>query len=538
MKPHSDQRRARSGGRSRSRARPPDLPTVVLVKPPLRVPRASYTTLACPPISLACLAAVLRRASFPVTVVDAVGEAPTRLAPMANPKYLRVGLSDDEIVRRIPPDARLIGFTSMFSEEWPLVREVVASVRRAFPDALLVLGGEHATAAPEACLADAAAIDLCVLGEGEATLLDLAHRVARGEDVGDVPGTAVREGAACRRNPARPRIRDLDALPMPAWDLLPLENYLSHGLGFGLNRGPSVPLVISRGCPYDCAFCSASRMWGRRWLVRSPDNVLAEMEAMILRYGARNFDIYDLTAIQRKDWIVEFCTKLIAKGWNISWQIPAGTRSEVIAGDIPDLLYRSGCRYLAYAPESGSEAVLRRVRKRLSMPGMKRSMRDALDAGVHIKCNMIIGFPEETPRDYLDTVRLCVELALLGVHDVNIGPFCPYPGSDLFAQLAAQGRIDRLDNAFFDKLASYSDLGRTESWAERFSSRELAAMRWAAMAAFYGTSFATRPWRLAGVIRDVATGRHNTRLARALGDILQRYRRTLASRLSGGDGAG
>lgn len=502
-------------------------PVVTLIKPPLRVPQASYTTLACPPISLAYLAAVLREDGFPVVVIDAVGEAPARMHPMRDPRFLRVGLSDEEIVRAIPRNARIIGFNCMFSEEWPVVREVIRSVKTAFPDALIVIGGEHATAAPETCMEDVEAIDLCVLGEGEETLLDLTRRVAANEDISRIPGTLVRKGDGFHQNPPRPRIRDLDSLPRPAWDLLPLENYLSHGLGFGLNLGRSVPLVISRGCPYDCAFCSASRMWGRRWQVRSPDNVLAEMEWLILRYGARNFDIYDLTLIQRKDWIVEFCTKLIAKDWGITWQIPAGTRTEVIEGEVPGLLYRSGCRYLAYAPESGSRTVLAGARKRLSLDRMKGSMRDALAAGLHIKCNMIIGFPGETVRDYLDTLHLCLQMAGIGVHDVNIGPFCPYPGSDIFRELTAQGRIPVLDDAFYDKLASYSDLGRTESWAERFSSRELATMRWAAMACFYGASFSMRPWRVGALVHDVATGRHGTRLARSLSDILQRYGRTL-----------
>lgn len=232
-----------------------DRPIVTLIKPPLRVPQASYTTLACPPISLAYLAAVLREDGFPVTVVDAVGEAPTRMVPMRDPRFLRVGLSNEEIVDAIPQNARIIGFTCMFSEEWPVVREVIRSVRGAFPDALFVIGGEHATAAPETCMKDIDAIDICVLGEGEETLLDLARRVGAGGDVSGVSGTIVRKGDDFHQNPPRPRIKDLDSLPRPAWDLLPLENYLSQGLGFGLHLGRSVPLVISRGCPYDCAFC-------------------------------------------------------------------------------------------------------------------------------------------------------------------------------------------------------------------------------------------------------------------------------------------
>ena len=499
----------------------------MLVKPPLRVPRASYTTLACPPISLAYLGAALREAGVRVTMVDAVGEAPFQARPLPDPTFLRIGLSDDQIHARIPADATVIGVTCMFSEEWPLVREVLLALRRAFPAALLVAGGEHVTAAPELCLRDAA-IDVCVLGEGEDTLVDLVRRHAAGADVTGVPGTAVlADGGVFRTNPPRARIRDVDSIPRPAWDLLPLENYLSNRLGFGLNRGRSVPLVVSRGCPYDCTFCSATRMWGRRWTARSPEAVLDEMDWLIRTYGIENFDLYDLTAMQRKDWTVEFATKLIERHWNITWQIPAGTRTEVLEDNIPELLYKSGCRYLAYAPESGSPDVLARIRKRISLDRMKRSMRDALGAGLHVKCNLMVGFPDESRRELLGTVRLCLDLALLGVHDVNIGPFCPYPGCELFDRLAAAGRIGPLDDRFFDMLASYSDLRRTESWSDLVSNRELALYRWSGMALFYGASLALHPRRIATLVHDLATGRQDTRLARALGDIARRYRMTL-----------
>jgi radical SAM superfamily enzyme YgiQ (UPF0313 family) len=112
-------------------------------------------------------------------------------------------------------------------------------------------------------------------------------------------------------NPKRPRIRDLDDLPLPAWDLFPLENYLSEGHGWGVNRGRSMPIVASRGCPYQCTFCSNPNMWTTRWVVRKVDNVIEEIVLYINKYNATNFDFQDLTAIVKKDWIKDFCLKLI-----------------------------------------------------------------------------------------------------------------------------------------------------------------------------------------------------------------------------------
>lgn len=504
---------------------------VALVKPPLRVPLDSYTTLACPPLNLAYLGATLLDEGCEVTIVDAVGEAPFRMDRTPNPAFLRVGLSDDEIVRRIPRDADLIGVTAMFSEEWPLVRDVTRALRTAFPAVPLIAGGEHATAAPEFCLRDSGVLDLCVLGEGEETLRDLARRLRKGEEITGVFGTAARQDGEVRVNPPRPRIRAVDDIPPPAWHLVRLDEYFRHQLSFGLKRGRTLPLLMSRGCPYRCSFCSNERMWTTRWLPRSPGHVVDEMRRLVETFDVQNFDIFDSTAIQRRDWIVEFCSRLIESGLGVTWQIPAGTRTEVLDGEVTRLLYASGCRYLAYAPESGSPDVLRRIRKRLDLARMKDSMRAALRAGIRVKCNLMIGFPDESPAEMLKTTALMADLALLGVHDVNVGPVCPYPGSALYDALAAQGRIPALDDDFLDALASYSDLGRARSFNASVPSAVLEAARLGDMAVFYGTSFALRPWRLARLVADLATGGQDTRLARALSDLLARRRLALTRSL-------
>ena len=497
---------------------------VALVKPPLRVPVSSYTTLACPPLNLAYLAAVLREDGCEVVIVDAVGEAPLRLSRTARPGFLRVGLTDSEIVRRIPAGTDLIGVTCMFSEEWPLVREVIRAIRGAFPAALLAAGGEHASAVPEFCLRNSRALDLCVVGEGEETLRDLVHRLRAGGDPLRTPGTVWSRAGGVQTAAPRARIRNLDDLPPPAWDLVPLDGYFRHQLSFGLKRGRTLPILMSRGCPYRCTFCSNERMWTTRWVARDPIRVLDEMESWVRRYGVENFDVFDPTAILRKDWIVTFCKRLLARGLRVTWQIPAGTRTEVLDSEVTDLLFRSGCRYLAYAPESGSREVLGRVRKRLDLDRMKASIEAALRAGIHVKCNLMVGFPDETPAEMLETARLCVELARLGVHDVNVGPFCPYPGSLLYETLRTQGRLAALDDDFFDALASYSDLSRARSWNPAVGERMLEAIRLADMALFYGFSFAIRPWRLARLALDLATGHQDTRLARALSDLITRWR--------------
>jgi len=509
------------------------VPRVALVKPPIRVPKASYSTLACPPLALAYLAGSLRAAGLDSCIVDAVGEAPDQFLPTDNPRFVRVGLSDEELVAAIPSDVSLIGVTCMFSEEWPLVRSVIAAIRRAFPDVPIVAGGEHANAAPEFTMRDCPAIDVCVLGEGEETLVELVRRVQTGASLQDLAGIAYLQGMEFYKTDARKRLVDVDAIPWPAWDLAPLRSYLDQGLSYGLGGKRTIPILATRGCPFQCTFCSSPQMWTTRWVARDPDDVLAEIRHGVETYGADDFDFYDLTAILKKDWVIEFATKLIESGMQITWQIPSGTRSEALDEEVLPLLRRAGCRYFAYAPESGSPATLKRIKKKVNLDRMKQSMRVAVKSDLTVKCNIIVGFPGETRREAWETVGFCFQLAALGLQDVNVVPFCPYPGSELFDQMVSGGQLE-LGEGYFDMLSMYSDLGRTTSWSSEVSNAELTVVRWVAMAGFYGSSFVLRPGRFVSLVRNLSSGRQETRLERALHDIWQRVRRGSGNRRLGG----
>jgi radical SAM superfamily enzyme YgiQ (UPF0313 family) len=498
-------------------------PLVVLLRPALRLPKASYSTLACPPLALAYLAAALREAGVDVTIIDAVGEAPRRYFKPRDPRFLGLGLTDEEIAERVPADATLIGVTCMFSESWPMVRDTIEALRARWPSIPIAVGGEHPTALPEHTLRSTTAIDAVGLGEGEETIVELAVSIAEGTPLERVAGLAfLRAGELVRTRP-RSRIRDLQSIARPAWDLVPLSGYFDNGLAYGIGRQRTMPILATRGCPYQCTFCSSPQMWTTRWTARDPDDVLDEMQWAVDTWNVENFDFYDLTAILKKDWLIAFCTKMKQRGLCVTWQIPSGTRSEALDAEVLPLLAATGVHHIVYAPESGSPAVLKRIKKRASLDRMRASMVAATRAGLSVKCNFIVGFPDETFSEALETVRFCRELAKLGVTDVNIGPFCPYPGSALYGQLLSDGALGETNDAYFDMLAMYSDLARTRSWSKHMSHRQVTLARMLGMSEFYGLAFLHRPARLMELPRNIASGRHETRLDRALGDILRRF---------------
>jgi radical SAM superfamily enzyme YgiQ (UPF0313 family) len=497
---------------------------VTLIRPPSAVGRLALTLNITPPLSVAYLAGSLGAAGHEVHVIDAVGEAMEQTYPGYHPKVLMNGLTIPQILDRVPPSTELLGVSCMFSTEWPSVRALIEALAGRFPGVPILAGGEHPTAAPEHALRTAPSLDACVLGEGEETLVEVARALDEGRPLRAVPGLVIRTAAGPWRTPTRARIRAVDEIPPPLWEATPIEAYLRGGHSFGVHRGRTMPMLATRGCPYRCTFCSSPQMWTTRYHARTPSLVVDEIEGYVRRYGVQNIDFYDLTAIIRKDWILAFCDELRRRRLAITWQLPSGTRSEAIDAEVCDALFRSGCRNISYAPESGSPGVLRAIKKKINLDRLEASMQAAVDRGLNVKANILIGFPGEGPTELWETFAFLARMARIGVHDVSVWTFSPYPGSELFEQLRAAGKIGDLDDDYFADLLSYSDLASAVSWSDQVSSAQLRSLRLLGMALFYSLSFAQHPSRLVSLARNAVSGSYESRLEMSVANLVRKVK--------------
>jgi radical SAM superfamily enzyme YgiQ (UPF0313 family) len=497
---------------------------VTLIRPPSVVGRFALTLNRTPPLSVAYLAGSLTAAGHAVQLIDAVGESLQTMHPGYRPSILVNGLSVAEIVERIRGDTNLVGISCLFSHEWPLIRELIAAIAKRLPGVPIVCGGEHATAVPELCLAEAPVLQACALGEGEETVVELLEVCAGRKSWSDVAGIVFRGACGPQRTAARARIRNVDKIPAPRWDLTPIERYLENGLSFGVDRGRTMPLLATRGCPYQCTFCSSPKMWTTRYSTRTPALVVDEIEEFVHCYGAENIDFYDLTAIIDREWILEFCALLDARRLRITWQLPSGTRSEVLDEPVLRAMYRSGCRNVSYAPESGSRRTLEAIKKKVKLDRLEASMRAAARAGVNVKANILIGFPDERREDLRQTLRFILRMARIGVHDVSVWTFSPYPGSELFDRLRATGRLPHLDDDYYASLLSYSDVSSAVSYADALDSKQLQRYRLAGLLLFYGASYLTHPVRPLRSLYNIATRRYESRMEMSFGNLTRRLR--------------
>ena len=497
----------------------------VLLRTPMIIPKWGNQSSICPPLGLAYVAAALRQAKLEVRCIDALGEAPLQKIISENKKFINYGLSIEQIIQHLSREKFNVLFVSvMFSQEWPNVRSIIKTIKKIYPDIFLVCGGEHITACPEFCMEDCPEIDICILGEGEETSVHLLKTIEQKRSLSEVSGVVFRSKTGIIRNPKRARINKLQDITWPAWDLFPLENYLSNGFGYGVSTGRTMPMLISRGCPYQCTFCSSPQMWTTKWQARDADEVIEEMQFYIDKYKVENFDFYDLTTIVKKKWIIDFCQKVIKKNWNITWQMPAGTRSEALDDETLSLMVLSGQKMITYAPESGSVITLKNIKKKIKIDRMKQSIKSALSKKMNVKLNLMVGFPDETHKDIFQTIIFLKDVAIMGVDDAYVGAFAPYPGSELFDKLYANGQIEKLDDKYFFNLSSNQDLFNSYSYSQHVSTGMLGFYRIGGMLMFYITSFILHPKRIFRLFSNIIRRKEESKLEMAIIQMIDRFK--------------
>ncbi len=305
---------------------------------------------------------------------------------------------------------------------------------------------------PEFCLATSKA-DFIVMGEGEETIVELLTlRSIKREKLINIKGLGYRIKNKIIINSRRQRRTDLDDISIPDWESFQIKKYHENRFVGGMYSDDiTIPILATRGCPYQCTYCSAPNMWLPRWIPRDPLKVVDEMELYKKKFNAKNFPFQDLTAIIKKDWIKTFCEEIIKRKLKITWQLPTGTRSEAIDDEIAHLLKKSGMTSMAYAPESGSEETRKLIKKRMKTENLFHSISSASSAGLNIAVFIVIGFPHDTNKNLKENIKFVKRLANQGVTDLSVGYYMALPGTQLFNSLFDSGKIT-LNKKYFSHI--------------------------------------------------------------------------------------
>lgn len=381
------------------------------------------------PIGLAYVAASLRRAKIPLEVIDAFGESPFQ--SHKNDTFLFLGLSSREIVRRLPADASIVFVYANQLTNHLAALEIITAIKQAYPKLPVVVleNTQAVTAYSLAPVKDQffkAGADRVLTGEAEFAAVDLA--------LGRPP------------KPEGP-IPDLDQLAFPAWDLFPLWNYWRLRFAHGpQSRRRYLPLLTSRGCPYNCRFCVAPATNLQKWRARSAKNVVDEMAHYLKTLQVREFHIEDLNPTVSEERTRALCTEILARKLKVDWKLVSGTKAETIAGEETiDLMAKAGCRYISISPETGSARLLRQMGKPFNLEHAKKLIGWMKHAGIKSQACFVLGFPGETVEDRAATEGLVHDLTKLGVDEIALFIISPVPGSRLYEQMSGYDSLSELN---------------------------------------------------------------------------------------------
>ena len=384
-----------------------------------------------PPMGLASLAAYMIKEKYTVEIID----SPT------------LGYGVQSVIDVIhETDPKCIGISSL-TPSFRNAVETAKKIKEIFPNKLIILGGHHATILPIEVLRDNSCFDLVVYGEGELTLTELMKLIDsvdydRGKvlksykQLQKIKGIVYRKNNEVTLTARRELIQDVDNLPLPARHLLPMDRYVP--LPNQYKKLPSIVMIVIRGCPYQCAFCSNNVVFGRRIRARSPKNSVAEIKSVMKEYGAKEISFWDDMLTANKQWLKEFCNRIIDEKLNILWTCYA--RADSVDRDTLKLMRQAGCWNIFFGFESGDQQLLNNICKGITLEQVKNVTKWCKELGIEIRASFMLALPGETPKLAMKTIRFATKL---NAEYTQFSITTPFPGTKLFADAEKYGRLDK-----------------------------------------------------------------------------------------------
>jgi anaerobic magnesium-protoporphyrin IX monomethyl ester cyclase len=441
---------------------------VCLINPPRIQPKVWGKPNVFPPIVMATVAAVLEK-KHSVSIIDAPTEGWENLEELDESKY-RVGLSAETITKRITdfkPD--MVAIEIPFSGWSKTAFEIVSLAKKINSGITVVLFGLHPSSRPEACLENAD-VDFVVIGEPENTISEVVEALEVGKHYfKGIAGLGFREKSKVVLNAKRAIIENLDSLPFPARHLLPMDIYTQavkkNPLRGEIHKHYTI-VITSRGCPYNCVFCSNCIVWGKQWRPRSPKNVVDELEEIIKTFGIEQVDFSDDNMTLDRQRMVEICDLIVQRHLRFDWFTPNGIRADSLDEELLRKMKTAGCKKIRIAPESGVQHIVNDIiKKNQDLKAVEQAVILCKKVGIKVGCFFVIGLIGETKTDIEKTIEFAYKLRTLGAETFIFSIAMPLYGTAFYEQ-AKDGGF--LREGFCDfALAATEPQVETPQWSAR-----------------------------------------------------------------------
>ena len=357
-----------------------------------------------PPIDLANAAAMLEERGFHVVILD-LNAVPLPLPSVAEraKDFHRIFVTSGSLDRWQCPHLTIDSFLLL-----------TRAMKDSNPNAQVYIMGPHPTMRPREILETTRA-HAAILGEPELTIVELCED---DKDLSSVSGIAYLNGNEfVKTKPREPA--DLSTFPVPAFHLLPMNKYCYEIMG-----GKFTLLETSRGCPYQCIFCSEDQMYGSAYRTKPIESIRKELDSCVRRFGVKNVYFIDLEFTLNKSFVAEICNLLIQEDYRIRWACQ--TRADSVNLELLKMMRKAGCRIIHYGLESGSPKVLESTQKRISLESIRQGVQWAKEAGMEVVCFTMMGLPDETVDDMLMSIEFAKEV---NPDYISFHVATPYPGT-------------------------------------------------------------------------------------------------------------
>lgn len=352
----------------------------------------------------------------------------------------------DGVLRAFQPE--LVGVSCVTSTVYSAL-DTLRRAKAALPRVPTVIGGVHPTAQPDNFMREPS-IDYVAVGEGEHTLGELMDALEGRRALHDVAGLVWEQDEKIVHNPRRPLIQDLDSLPFPARRLVARDRYYVNPDRRASRRFDW--MLSSRGCPYDCIFCANRIVAEGRYRGRSIDNVMAEMDELVARYGVGQIFFHDDNFNVEQTRTMALCEAMLSRPYKIKWC--ANLRVDNLSPELLALMRRAGCVEACFGIESAVQEVVDRLKKNQEVEEAERNIRLCAKLGITSRVNVILGSPGETPDQARETIRW---VRRLPADLVKFGVMTPFPGTEMYDIAKATGRLREDDWTRYSQMIGYTD---------------------------------------------------------------------------------
>ncbi len=385
---------------------------VTLINPPWHFKRG--LTNFSQNLGLSYVASYLLAHGHQVEIIDALAEG-YNIATKVPTEYgliYRIGLTYQDIVNRIAPDSGLIGITGPFNHNARIIAELSKVMKQRYPNKPIILGGAYPSSLPGHALTED--VDYVIVGEGEIPMLQLAE----GIEPKNIKGLVFRDANNGTMDNGKASVIDnLDDIPFPARQLLPFDKYFRISPR-GWRDLRTVSIITSRGCPFDCNFCSIHAVYGYKWRTRSPENVLREIEDCLQNYNIEHIEFEDDNLTLNKDRAAAIFDGLKYMsnklGRKIVWSASNGFRLDTLDESLLRKMKESNCSSMILALEHGDPAILEAMNKRLDLAKVEEVAKICKQLKLNIHMFLMVGYPGETKESFLEGLRFAERVKKLG----------------------------------------------------------------------------------------------------------------------------